>query len=244
MEGGLSFEQFLTAINDGRDRVQRGWNVQLAWILTIPRDQPRKADDFIRWAMSAAAKKGGVVGLGLSGPENVQPVGQFERPFHSAEKKGLPRLPLAGDALGAQGLQETVQLLLPDRIFHGWGAAESPELLRLLEEQHVPLCLTLTHELRMERIKSYADYPLRKLLDEGVIVTLSSGMPELYKTTLAQEYLAAVGQCGVYPEELETLALNSVRMSVMPEAQKQKMLEQFAQEYARLRSEHLTPETT
>lgn len=244
MEQGLTFEQLLTAISDGRNRVMRGWGVQIDWILTIPRDQPRKADDFLRWATSPSAKKGGVVGIGLSGPENAQPIGQFERPFRSAEKKDIPRVPLAGDELGAEGIIEAITHLQPDRIYRGWGAAESPEAIRLLDEQHVPLVLTMAHEVRMGRIGSYAEYPLRRLLDAGLTVTLSSGMPELYKTSVTQEYLAAVEQIGVGPEDVEELALNAVRTSLLPEDEKRAMLDQFTQEYARLRAEHITPATT
>ncbi|MBI5669828.1 MAG: hypothetical protein HZC41_17670 [Chloroflexi bacterium] len=244
MEQGLTFEQLLTAINDGRDRVTRGWGVQIRWILTIPRDQPRKADDYLRWATSTSARKGGVLGIGLGGPENAQPIGQFERPFRSAEKKELHRVALAGDELGAEGIIEAVTHLQPDRIYRGWGVAESPEALRLLDEQHIPLVLALAHEVRTGRISSYADYPLRRLLDEGLTVTLTSGMPELYQTTLVQEYLAAVEQIGVGLTDVEEMALNSVRASLLPDDEKQTMLDQFTQEYARLRAEHITPETT
>lgn len=241
---GLTFEQFLTAINDGRDRVERGWDVQLAWILTVPRDQPRKADDFLRWATGAAAKKGGVVAIGLSGPESVQPIGQFERPFRNAAKKGVPLAPMAGDDLGGQGIIEAITHLEPNRIYQGWGAAESPETIQMLDEQHIPLVLTMAREVCMERINSYADYPLRPLLDAGLIVTLSSGMPELYKTSLIQEYQAAVDQLDVTISDVEEMALNSVRASLLPDDEKQAMLDQFTQEYERMRMEHITPQTT
>lgn len=241
---GLTFEQFLTAINDGRDRVERGWGVQMAWILTIPRDQPRKADDFLRWATGTAAKKGGVAGISLGGPESAQPIGQFERPFRNAAKKGVPRAPVAGDDLGGQGIIEAVTQLEPNRIFQGWGAVESPEAMQMLDEQHIPLVLTMARELCMERISSYADYPLRRLLDAGLTVTLASGMPELYKTTLTQEYQAAVEQMGISIEDVEEMALNGVRASMLPDEDKEAMLDQYTQEYERLRAEHITPQTT
>lgn len=239
----LTFEQFLAAINDGRDRVVRGWGVQLGWILTIPRDQPRRADDFLRWATSTAAKKGGVVGIGLSGPENAQPSAQFERSFRNAAKKGVPRLPLAGENQGAAGIIEAITNLQPDRIYPGWGAADSPEALRMLDEQRIPLVAELTQAIKMGYISSYADYPLRRLLDEGLTVTLASGMPELYQTTLTQEYLAAVEHGGVSLDDVVDMGLNGVRASVLPDDEKQTMLEQFTEEYTRLRSEHITAAT-
>src|SRR5215213_8189255 len=83
----VTLDQFVAALNDGRDRAQRAWGIQMNWILAIPREEPRKADEYSRWVMSAGARKAGVLGLGLSGKESVPPVGQFERAFHSVEKK-------------------------------------------------------------------------------------------------------------------------------------------------------------
>lgn len=240
----LTFEQFLAAMNDGRDRVARGWGVQIGWILTIPRDQPRRADDFLRWATGTAAKKGGVIGIGLSGPENVQPANQYERPFRNAVKKGLPRLPLAGDVLGAAGIIEAITNLQPDRIYPGWGAAESPEALKMLDEQQIPLVLGLTHAVKMGYISSYAEYPLHSLLDVGLTVTLASGMPELYQTTLTQEYLAAVEHSGISLDEVIEMGLNGVRASLLPDDEKQTMAAQFTEAYTQLRAEHVSAAAT
>ena len=40
-ENGMTFEQLLTALNDGRARVERAWNVQIRWVLNVFRDEPR-----------------------------------------------------------------------------------------------------------------------------------------------------------------------------------------------------------
>ncbi len=239
MENGLTFEQFLSAINDGRDRVARGWGVQLAWVLMLPRDQPRRADDFLRWVTSTAAKRGGVVALGLTGPDNAQPAAQFERPFRNAIKKGVPRVVQAGDVTGGQGILDVITHLQPDRIVGGWGALESSDALSALVEQHIPVNLSMARDLRRGAVASYATYPLRRFLDEGVTVTLGTAMPELYKTNLTQEYLAAFEQIGGALDELEEIALNAVRSSLLPDDEKHRMLAAFSEEYARLRAEHV-----
>ena len=241
-ENGISFDQFLAAINDGRDRVERAWGVRIGWILTIPRDQPRKADDIIRWATSAAGRKGGVVAVGLSGREDAQPVGQFERAFRAAEKKMLPRAPHAGEVLGAEGILEVIHMLNPDRLYDGWGAADAPDVLKLLVDTPIPLSVSLARALCFGQVSVYADYPLRHLYDEGVILTIGSDMPSSYKSSLVDEYLAVVEHCGFDVDEMEIIALNAVRTSFMPDNDKQTMLDSFTEEYARLRAEHITPE--
>lgn len=242
IEGGLAFDQFITAINDGRDRAERGWHVRMAWILTMTRDNPRRSDDILRWATGASARKNGIVALGLSGPENAQPIGQFERAFRNAEKKELPCVPHAGDTLGGEGVLEVLQVAHPYRLVDGWGSADAPDVLQQLVEQHIPLDVTIARQLCLGHLENYAGYPLRHLYDEGVLLTINSDMPAFYKTTLNDEYLAVFEHCGFAPEEIEELALNAVRYSLLQEDECQAMLESFRTTYASLRVEHLVSE--
>jgi adenosine deaminase len=239
MEQGLTFEQLLAAINDGRSRVERGWHVRLNWILNIPRDQPRKADDVLRWVTSAAAKKGGVVGFGLTGRENSQPAAQFERPFKTAQKKAIPRIAYAGEMLGAEGILEVINQLEPDRIVEAWGTVDAPDVIQLLTERHISIDVCMARALCTGRVESYAKYPLRELYDDGITLTVNSGMPALYKTSLVDEYLAVIEHCDFSLEELEELALNAVRSSLLPDEEKQTMMAEFTAEYAQLRAEHI-----
>jgi adenosine deaminase len=243
-ENDIPFEQFLNAISDGRSRVERAWGVKMSWIFVIPRDQPRKADDVVRWASGANARKGGVVGIGLSGQENAQPVGQFERAFHTSEKKLVPRTAHAGDVQGGEGILEVLKVLSPDRLYDGWGAADAPDVLSLLAANHISLSVSLARALCMGQVATYADYPLRHLYDEDITLTVGSDMPSFYKSTLVDEYLAVVEHCGFTVEELEELALNAVRTSFLPPDEKEELLAVFIEDYARLRAEHIAPEQT
>ncbi|MBZ0294991.1 MAG: hypothetical protein K8L99_20680 [Anaerolineae bacterium] len=239
-ENGFTFETLLAALNDGRDRAQRGWGIRMGWILAISRDNPRTADEIARWASNVASKKGGVIGLGLVGQEDAQPIGQFERAFHTAAKKDVPRLPNAGSILAGDGIVQVMEHLAPDRIADGWGAIDSAEAMDALLENHVPLNIFMTRALRAGQIESYADYPLRRLLDDEIVLALGTGMPALYHTSIEDEYLAAVEQGGLSLEELQTLALNAVRMSCLSATEKQAMVSEFEEAYAMLSAESVT----
>lgn len=234
-----SYEAFLGLINDGRDRARRAWGIDLAWIFVIPRDEPRRADELARWVTTAAAQRGGVVALGLSGDENAQPVGQFERPFSMVEKKDFPRVARAGDAQGAEGVIKTIETLHPTRIIDGRGTADQPEALAALKQRDITLAISLIRAQRQGWVETIADYPLRRLYGEGVSLTVGTDMPCVYHTTLNDEYRAVVEQCGFTTEELEDLALNAVRSSYLPEAAKAEMLAAFTEAYAAARAEHL-----
>lgn len=235
----LSYDGTLGAINDGRDRAKRAWGIDLAWVFTIPRDEPRRADELARWVGSAAAQRGGVVGLGLSGDEKAQPAGQFTRAFQMVEKKEIGRVVRAGDAFGAEGVQKVLDELHPNRILDGRGVAESPDVITALLEQNVTLAVSLTRAVRQGWVASEAEYPLRKLYNDGVSLVLASDMPAMYQSTLNAEYITVLEQGGLTTDELENIALNAVRTSFLGDAAKAEMLKSYAEAYAALRAEHL-----
>lgn len=238
-ETGWTFEQFLSALNDGRNRAERGWGVQMRWILTIGRDQPRHADEIVRWASSSAGQHGGVIGIDLGGPEGAQPIGQFERAFRTAAKKTIHHSVHAGERGGAQDVLETLQQLIPTRLMDGWGSAHSPEIRQFLVDNQIPVNLCLKRPVCFGQIGSYSDYPLRALVDDGVAVILASDMPLYYRTTLNDEYLAAVQSCDLGIDELQEIALNAVNASRLSPEEKAIMFESFAQDYKTLAAEHL-----
>lgn len=242
-ENGISFEQLLAAINDGRDRAFRAWNIRMAWVLTLPRAEPRKGDEIARWASGAAGSKGAIVALGLNGAEDVQPAGQFERAFKFVEKKDLPRVVQAGDTLGDQGIDDSL-LLNPNRIVGGLAnlGQATPEIIGTLVERNIGLGVSMARALQMGKISNYADYPLRHYYDEGLQVALCSEMPSLFKTNLCDQYQAAVEQCGLSIDELTEIAMNAINASFLPASDKATMLVEFAEAYELMRGLHL-PET-
>lgn len=234
----IPLEQFFTALHDGRERAFRAWGIRMSWIIGVAREEPRRADDLVRYALSVAGRKSGVVGLALVGKETSQPVGQFERPFASAEKKGVPVAVTAGELEGANGVAKALDALKPQRINVAWGIADAPEVLKKLVDSDTPVVLSPARALRTKKIAKAAEYPLRKLYDEGVRVVLSSEMPSFFNTDLSEQYRLAVKDVGLNVDEIEDIALNAVRASFLPDDEKLAMIEEFAQAYTQLRTEH------
>jgi aminodeoxyfutalosine deaminase len=244
MANDMTFEHFVEALSDGRDRAQRGWKIRMNWILNIPREEPRRGDEITRWALSATGRKNGVIGIGLTGREDVQPVGQFERVFRNAEKKDLSRILQAGGKLGVEGLVETVKLLKPTRLICNETLPNAPELIAALVEEKIPLDICPGQALVRGKIPAYGEYPVRALYDDDVKLTVSERMPLVYKTSLTQEYQQLVEQGVLSLEELEEVALNAVRYSLLPGEDKTALLNEFSEAYQQLRAEHITTETT
>jgi adenosine deaminase len=116
-------------------------------------------------------------------------------------------------------------------------------VIKRLADNDILLTVSMARQLCMGRIATYADYPLRHVYDEEVKLTLTSHMPTFYKSTLCDEYLALVEHNDFTVEELEELAMNSVRYSFLPEDEKVQMQKSFSESFAQLRTEHLGQET-
>lgn len=236
----MTFQAFLEAVNDGADRVFRAWGVRINWILAIPRERPRKSDDIARWATSVTAQKGGVVALSLVGREDAQPVAQFKKAFATAEKKGVARVTHLYSYPKVDPFTTVFEATQANRVTDSWKLLEDEEAVAYLIENNIPIVVTPSRELKLGRIKSLANYPIREMLDADLNILIGSGMPSLFETSLTDEYLALVEHCGITIDELQQLALNSIYSSFLSDEDRQTMLAEFKQAFAALREEHLT----
>lgn len=235
-KSSMSIEVFINALNDGRDRALRGWGVDMSWILCIPRDNPRVGDDVARWATGATAKSGNVVALGLIGEEDAQPVGQFKRAFATARKKGIFTVAQAGNSVGADGLMAALEELEPHRLTETWGIHSHPDIINHLAESGIPVVVSISRALRRCLVDDASAYPLRTLMDNNVQVLLASGMPRLYQSSLVDEYVMAVEQCGLDVTDVVDLVRRSIQLSFLEDERKKTLLDKFDKqlEFARL----------
>ena len=229
---GMSLDIFIEALNDGRDRARRGWNVDMSWILCIPRDNPRAGDDAARWAARTAGRRANVAALGLLGPEDAQPVGQFRRAFATARKKGVYTVANAGSVLGIEGIAAALEELNPHRLTDSWGIHEDKAMLDSLAAAGMPLVASISRAVRLGLIKRASDYPLRQLFDSDLPIMLSSGMPSLYQTSLIDEYVLAHEACGLGIDEIVELVRRSIAFSYMDDEAKGEMLGDFERQTA------------
>jgi hypothetical protein len=210
----------------------------MRWIPDIVRSDPDSADTVVRWLTSPSALSGGVIGIGLGGPEKGFPPEPFEAVFREARASGLHSNPHAGETAGPESVWGAIRALKADRLGHGVRAIEDPTLVAYLVEHRLPLEICPTSNVRLGVYPSYAAHPLRQWFEAGARVTINSDDPALFNTTLNDEYLHAARDCGLSIEQLEAIALNAVRASYLPEKQKAQMLQVFRAEYKRLRQRY------
>src|SRR5262249_31208173 len=111
--------------------------------------------------------------------------------FESAKSEGLGSVPHAGEVAGPESIRGALDALKADRIRHGIRAVEDPELLAELAEREVVLDVSPVSNVRTGAVASLAEHPLPKLVEAGVLCSISTDDPAMLDTNLTRDYDAA-----------------------------------------------------
>jgi adenosine deaminase len=98
-----------------------------------------------------------------------------------------------------------VRALGVDRIGHGTRAVDDPVLVALIAQRRIPLEMCPISNLRTGVVPTLAAHPIRRLFDEGVLVTVNTDDPKMFNTSLEAEYEALATELGFTWAELLTL---------------------------------------
>jgi adenosine deaminase len=228
--GGL--DAILAAMNAARAEIRQATGIEIAWIPDLVRSRPQAARRAAQWLFDRDRAVEGIVALGLGGPEAGHPADPFADVFAQARQRNLPANPHAGESAGPEAIWSTIRALRPARIGHGVRAVEDGKLLDYLARARLPLEVSLTSNVRLGVCDSHATHPVRELIDAGCIVTLNTDDPALFRTTLSEEYLLAVEQCGLTLPELYRMNIDGLRAGYLETEQRRQLMTAFREHQA------------
>lgn len=226
------------AITQARKEGERDLGVRMELLADISREMGvefglRIAQEVVR------LKDRGILGLGIGGAEAEFPAECFEAAFRLAREAGMPVVAHAGEAAGPASVWNALRALGAYRIGHGVRAIEDPALVEHLRAHQIPLEVCPTSNVCIGIYPSYAEHPFKRLVEAGCLVTLGSDDPPMFDTDLVREYEVALTEFGLSRDQVDQIALNGVRASFLPEAEKRALLERFESELRLLREEAL-----
>jgi aminodeoxyfutalosine deaminase len=235
---GLSFDTFFDGLTRGRERARAEFGVEMRWVFDIVRGiedgaRNRRLAEYV----TAVAQEGmadGVVALGLGGAEVGYPPERFAAYFEQARSVGLHSAPHAGETVGPESIWGAIRALGAERIGHGVRCIDDPALVQHLAEQHIPIEVCPTSNLRLGVYPSLAEHPLPRLYRAGVPLTINSDDPPLFNTTLNQEVALLAEPFAFDLATINTILLNGVRQSFLPAAEKSALEASFQEEMDRL----------
>jgi aminodeoxyfutalosine deaminase len=215
-----AFEPIFDGLERARERGERELGLSLYWIFDAVRHfTVEEAERVFRKAAEMRSQFPSITGIGLGGDERRAGSEPFRALYAEAAQAGLRLTNHAGETTGPEAIREALSIG-SERIGHALSAGKDFHLIQELKERGIPLELNPTSNVRTGVCASFAQHPLRRFFDAGLLVTLNSDDPAFFGSDVANEYLLAYRVQGFTREELRQLAANSIRASFLPESAK------------------------
>lgn len=218
------FEPIFEGLERARRRAERELGLTIYWIFDAVRHfTVTEAERVFRKAAEMRACFPSIVGIGLGGDERRTGSAEFHHLYAEAARAGLRLTNHAGETTGPEAIWAALAIG-SERIGHALSVLDDPALVQNLKDRKVPLEMNPTSNVRTGVCTSFAEHPLRRCFDLGLLVTVNSDDPAFFGSDLANEYLLAHTEQGFDREELRRLTANSFRASFLPEVEKSKWL--------------------
>jgi adenosine deaminase len=225
---GLSLDDTIRAERRGLLRGEREFGVRTGIInCTLRHFDPARSVEIAESSVRMRAE--GVVGFDIAGGEAGRPALPHAHAFEIAARGGLGITIHAGEAAGPESIAEAIFDCRADRIGHGTRLFEDPVLLAYVRDREIPIEVNLTSNLQTRVVPRAAAHPLRRYLDEGLTVTLSTDNWLMSGVTLSGEYDLAWRELQLTPGEVATLMLNGFRSAFAPLPERRALTAQAVQ---------------
>jgi adenosine deaminase/aminodeoxyfutalosine deaminase len=219
------FPALFEGLERGRQRGEKDFGVSLLWIFDAVRQfGAEKAQSVLDLAIQFRDRN--VVAFGIGGDESAGPPEWFAGVHPRAADHGLHLTAHAGESAGPESIWGALNLKA-ERIGHGLTAGQDAELIEELVERQVPIEICVTSNLRTGCCAELAQHPVRRYFDQGLMLTLNSDDPAMFRTSLVEEYALVQEAFGFSDEHLRELARNSFEASFLPPDKKIEFLNLF-----------------
>jgi adenine deaminase len=162
-----------------------------------------------------------IIGVGLDSSEVGHPPEKFARVFAKAREAGFLIVAHAGEEGPADYVWQALDLLKVNRIDHGVRSEEDPELMQRLIQEKMPLTVCPLSNLKLCVVDDMREHNIRRLLQQGVKVTVNSDDPSYFGGYMNDNFVAITQALDLSHDELKQLAINSFEASFIDDAEKQ-----------------------
>ena len=111
----------------------------------------------------------------------------FEELFKIAKKENIPFTIHAGEADGPSSLMSAIKFGTK-RIGHGVRCVEDEEVIKLIRDNNIYLEVCPTSNIDTKTFNSMKEHSIKELVDNGLLVTISTDNRTVSNTNLSNEY--------------------------------------------------------
>ncbi|MCL6238680.1 adenosine deaminase [Acinetobacter sp. ANC 5033] len=216
---GVAFETVLNGLQRACDDAKTKLGISSHLIMCFLRHLSE--DAAFATLEQALPYKDQIIGVGLDSSEVGHPPSKFERVFAKAREAGFLIVAHAGEEGPAEYVWEALDLLKVNRVDHGVRSEEDPALMQRLIAEKMPLTVCPLSNLKLCVVNDMAEHNIRRLLQQGVHVTVNSDDPSYFGGYMNDNFIAITKALDLSNAELKQLAINSFEASFISDAEKQ-----------------------
>jgi adenosine deaminase len=220
---GVTFEAVLDGMRRALLQAEGELGITFRLILCFLRHL--SAADAMRTLEEALPHKHALAAVGLDSSEFGHPPAKFAAVFDRARGEGLLTVAHAGEEGPPAYIREALDILKVRRIDHGVRCEEDAELVRRLVRERMPLTVCPLSNVKLKVFASIENHNLKRLLDQGVCVTVNSDDPAYFGGYVLENFLAVQRGLALSKADLNSLARNSFEASFLPEAAKRRWMQ-------------------
>ncbi|PZG96783.1 adenosine deaminase [Streptomyces sp. NTH33] len=253
LEGGLSLEQVVEAVNEGFREGERaasaaGRRIRVGALLTAMRHAARSLEIA---ELANRHRDSGVAGFDIAGAEAGHPPTRHLDAFEYLKRENNHFTIHAGEAFGLPSIWQALQWCGADRLGHGVriiddiqvhedGTVELGRLASYVRDKRIPLELCPSSNLQTGAASSYAEHPiglLRRLLFRATVNTDNRLMSH---TSMSREFEHLVEAFGYTLDDMQWFSVNAMKSAFIPFDERLAMINDVIKPgYAALKSEWL-----
>lgn len=222
---GVAFSTVINGLQKACDDAKTKLGISLHLIMCFLRHLSE--DAAFATLEQALPYKDQIIAVGLDSSEVGHPPSKFERVFAKAREAGFLVVAHAGEEGPAAYVWEALDLLKVNRIDHGVRSEEDPELMQRLIAEKMPLTVCPLSNLKLCVVDDMQQHNIRRLLQQGVHVTVNSDDPSYFGGYMNDNFIAIAEALDLSNEELKQLAINSFEASFITDADKEQWINQI-----------------
>jgi len=206
------------ALEDGEKKLGISYRLILSFLRHLDENEAFKT------LSEALPYKKWITAVGLDSSEVGNPPSKFERVFAKAREEGFLTVAHAGEEGPAEYIWEALNLLKVTRIDHGNHSLDDENLVKKLKELQMPLTLCPLSNLELKVVHDLKDYPLKEMIEKGLLVTINSDDPAYFGGYMNENYLGIANALNLSKQQITELAKNSVTASWLSQNEKEDLL--------------------
>ena len=212
---GIPFKTVITGIHNALKAAHEKYGITSFLILCFLRHLSEEAA--LTTLEEALPFRGWIEGVGLDSSEFGFPPENFERAFARASEHGFRKVAHAGEEGPPEYIWNSLDLLGVSRIDHGVRCTEDQKLVERIVQEQMPLTVCPLSNIKLRVFDKMEDHNLKKMLDQGIRVTINSDDPAYFGGYINQNFLAAQQALKLSENEIIEIAKNGFLSSFLPQ---------------------------